>query len=187
MPEIVVEPLDPKRGGALAALFEREGSPCYCRYWHFSGTNKEWQARCGLEPEQNRRELAAAMGTLEASGLLAMEGDLAVGWMKLSPRLPKLLSRLPYRDLDDPGPVLAIGCFLVDPAHRRRGVAARLVDAAIAFAPTRGARFLEAYPRVSEAPLHDGEAWQGPHALFLSRGFVVVRDAPQYPVLRRAV
>ncbi len=187
MPDLSVEPLEPRHGAALAALFEREGSPCHCRYWHFKGTNKEWQARCGLEPERNRAELFSALGTDEASGLCAFDGALVVGWMKLTARLPKLLERLPYRELDDPGPVLTIGCFLVDPSYRRQGVAARLLDAAIAFAPSRGARFLEAYPRVSEAPLHEGELWQGPHGLFLSRGFTVVRDAPQYPVLRRSL
>ncbi len=128
------------------------------------------------------------MGSEDARGLVAVRGDDVVGWMKVTRRatLPKLLARFPYRGLDDPGDVFAIGCFLVDPALRRDGVAAALLDSAIAHAPSWGARFLEAYPRASDAPLHEGELWQGPHALFTSRGFVVVREASQYPVLRRA-
>lgn len=191
VPGLIVEPLTAARAPALVALFAREGSPCHCRYWHFAGTNKEWEARCALEPEENARALlaAASEGSVEAQGIVARRGDEVVGWLKVAPRaaLPKLLGRLPYRDLDDPGGVLSLGCFLVDPTMRRAGVAGALLDGAIAHAPSLGGRFLEAYPRVSDAPLHDGEAWQGPHALFVSRGFRVVREASQYPVLQRAV
>jgi len=188
---VIVEALGPARAVALAALFDREGSPCFCRYWHFGGTNKEWEARCAERKDDNRAELSAAIaaGTEEARGLVALRGEDVVGWMKLTRRaaLPKLLARFPYRGLDDPRDVFAIGCFLVDPSHRRAGVATALLDFAIAHAPTWGARFLEAYPRASDAPLHEGELFQGPHALFASRGFAVVREAPQYPVLRRAL
>jgi len=188
---VIVEALGPARSAALAALFDRDGSPCFCRYWHFGGTNKEWEARCAERKDESRAELAAAIavGSEDARGLVAVRGDDVVGWMKVTRRatLPKLLARFPYRGLDDPGDVFAIGCFLVDPALRRDGVAAALLDFAIAHAPSWGARFLEAYPRASDAPLHEGELWQGPHALFTSRGFVVVREASQYPVLRRAL
>lgn len=188
---LIVEPLTAARAPALVALFAREGSPCHCRYWHFPGTNKEWEARCALEPEENARALlgAAGAGSVEAQGIVACRGDDVVGWLKVAPRaaLPKLTGRLPYRDLDDPGGVLSLGCFLVDPTVRRAGVAGALLDGALAHGAAFGGRFLEAYPRVSDAPLHDGEAWQGPLALFVSRGFSVVREAPQYPVLRRAI
>ena len=82
--------------------------------------------------------------------------------------------------------VLSIGCFVVDPAMRRRGVARALVQGAIDVGPSWGARFLEAYPRRSDHALHDGEAWTGPERVFAELGFEVARDALQYPVLRRA-
>jgi GNAT superfamily N-acetyltransferase len=177
--------------GELASLFEREFSPCYCRYWHFGGTNKEWEARCGLAPHENRAELGAALerGSDEARGLVArVAGEQPiVGWMKLAPQrsLAKLLARSPYRGLDAPD-TFSIGCFLVDAAHRRKGVARALLEGAITLAPSLGCKALEAYPRVFDG-LHDFEQLTGPHALFVSLGFEVVRDQPQYPVLRRAV
>ena len=189
MDEFVVAPVAPRDAPALVALMKREGSPCFCRYWHFTGTNKEWEARCALEPEKNERELVAALtlGGEEGRGLIARRADDVVGWMKLVWRraLPKLTARVPYRALDrDPTHVLSIGCFLVDPAMRHRGVARALVKGAIAIGSEWGAQALEAYPRRSAHALHDGEAWTGPEALFVELGFRVARDATQYPVLR---
>lgn len=174
---MIVRRAAPADHAALAALFERDHSPCYCRYWHFTGTNKEWEARCALEPEKNRAEM-------EPEGLIALDGEVVVGWMKLVPQptLHKLLMRSPYRHLETPN-VWSIGCFLVDPSHRRRGVARALVSAAIELAPTLGIQTLEAYPRVFEG-MHEGEQWMGPIAMFEALGFRVFRDQPQYPVLR---
>ncbi len=171
---------------SLAALFERDHSPCYCRYWHFAGTNKEWEARCALEPEKNREELASALGAGEGYGLIAVDATV-VGWMKLVPQpaMHKLLKRSPYKALEAPE-VWSIGCFLVDPEHRRRGVATALVRGALELAPALGAKVLEAYPRVFEG-MHDGEQWTGPYAMFASLGFEVFRDQPQYPVVRKTL
>lgn len=175
---------------ALVALFARENAPCHCRYWHFAGTNKEWEARCALDPGANRAELETALagGDDTARGLVARMAGSVVGWMKLAPRptLAKLLSRPTYRDLPAPPDVWSIGCFLVDGAHRRRGVARALLEGAIVHAPRLGARILEAYPRRGDA-LHDGDHWLGPPALFEALGFEIVRDQSQYPVYRRAI
>lgn len=171
---------------SLAALFERDHSPCYCRYWHFEGTNKEWEARCAFEPDKSRDELSASLGAGEGHGLIAID-ERVLGWMKLVPQpvMHKLLKRSPYKDLEAPE-VWSIGCFLIDPEHRRRGVATALLRGAIELAPALGARVLEAYPRVFEG-MHDGEQWTGPYAMFESLGFEVFRDQPQYPVVRKTL
>ncbi len=181
----------------LTALFSRDASPCHCRFWHFTGTNKEWEARCAFGEADNRRELEQAIAERRDDGLglvARVEGEpRIVGWMKLAPRrsLVKLLARVPSRGLDEPerpaAETLAIACFLVDPSLRTQGVARALVDGALRIAPTLGAKWVEAYPRVAEQTLHDGEAWMGPVQLFRSAGFEVVREAPQYPVLRKRV
>jgi len=187
----VVAPVTAEDAPALVTLMKREGTPCFCRYWHFAGTNKEWEARCALEPQVNEAQLVEAITRRgeEGMGLVARERETTIGWMKLTWRraLPKLTARVPYRDLDlEGGRVLSIGCFVVDPAMRRRGVARALVQGAIDVGPSWGARFLEAYPRRSDHALHDGEAWTGPERVFAELGFEVARDALQYPVLRRA-
>jgi len=169
---------------ALAALFEREHSPCYCRYWHFTGTNKEWEARCAFEPEKNRAEL---QGALDGTGIVAIDADKIVGWMKLVPQrtLVKLLTRSPYKGLEAPD-TFSIGCFLIDPERRRQGIARAMVEAAIPIARSLGATYLEAYPRVCEG-MHEGEMWMGPFAMFEALGFEVHREQPQYPVMRKRV
>ncbi len=192
---IVVRAIEPTDVDALTALFVRDGSPCFCRYWHFAGTNKEWEARCAFESDVSARELREAVEQRRDDGLgiVAAEhgtnGDEIVGWLKLAPRatLTKLLTRSPYKDLEAPPETLGVACFLVDPRHRRRGVAAALLDGAIAHARVIGAKAIEAWPRTStdgSAPLHDGELFQGPASLFASRGFSWIRRDPPHPTLR---
>jgi len=189
----------PEHAAGLRALFEASASSCFCRYWHFAGTKNEWLDRCAHRPEENARELEAALGSggsgdsrdASAGGLVALDGDRIVGWMKLTPRaaVPKLRSLPVYRGLDL-GPedtTFAVGCFLVDPRERRRGVARALLEAAPEHARRAGARALEAYPRRADVPLHDEEAWQGPEGLFAKLGFVAVHDVAPYPVYRKVL
>jgi GNAT superfamily N-acetyltransferase len=198
--DLRIEPFGESNAAAWRELFVRSGSPCFCRYWHFEGTKNEWLARCALEPGLNEAEMASARtrGTNDARGLVALEGDTAIGWMKVTPRaaVPKL-RRLPvYRavDLGDDEGLWSIGCFLVDPSARRRNVARALLEAAPAFVVALGGRVLEAYPRhvheSTHGSLHDEEAMTGPEALFVSCGFVAVADArltAAYPVYRRSL
>ena len=46
----------------------------------------------------------------------------------------------------DDRPVWSIGCFVVRPGHRRRGVTRVLLDGAVAYARSMGAPAIEAYP-----------------------------------------
>jgi GNAT superfamily N-acetyltransferase len=176
---------------ALQALFAGASSPCHCRYWHFTGTKNEWLDRCANRPEENAAELEAAIRSAPrgGEGLVALDSEGQVlGWMKLTPRsaVPKLRGLPVYRGLDlgeDAG-TLSIGCILVHPSARGRGVARALVEAAPAIARRWGARAIEAYPRRSSEPLHPEEAWQGPERIFAECGFVAVHDVGPYPVYR---
>lgn len=190
-----VEPLSERNVGALQALFANAHSACFCRYWHFTGNKNEWLDRCAHRPEENAAELEGAVRARapDARGLLALVNgppERAVGWLKLTPRasVPKLRSLPVYRSLDlgDEHTTFAIGCLLVDPDQRHRGVARALVQAAVAAARAWGAAAVEAYPRRATHPLSDEEAWQGPESLFRDAGFVPVHDEGPYPVLRRS-
>jgi GNAT superfamily N-acetyltransferase len=194
--DLRVEAAAAEHEGALAALFVAAGSPCYCRFWHFGGTNNAWLERCALAPEENRRELAEALrqGSDEARGVVAIAGDGAVvGWLKVSPEeaVKKLYDRRLYRGLPcfegDRRGVFAIGCALVHPAHRKRGVATALVGGAVRLAPAWGARALEAFPRRPKEPVSDEELWHGPMGAYAAHGFAVVHEFEPYPVLRRAL
>jgi len=80
--------------------------------------------------------------------------------------------------------VMTVGCVLVVPAFRRRGIARRLLGAQVDYARQLGARALEAFPR-GASDVSDGEQWMGPLSIFAELGFAVVHDFSPYPVLRK--
>lgn len=70
---IEVAAAGPAHREGLRRLFEACSSPCYCRFWHFEGTNNEWLNRCANAPEENRSEFESALesGDPEARGVVA--------------------------------------------------------------------------------------------------------------------
>lgn len=187
---VIVEAVDERRVHSLIRLFEAASSSCFCRYWHFRGTKNEWLDRCANRPEENAAELASALREADPSarGLVAIDQDTVVGWMKLTARehVPKLRGLPVYRGLDlgDDTTTFSVGCLLVHPSARGRGVARALVEAAPAFVRAWGGQAVEAYPRRCGEPLHPEEVWQGPESVFARAGFEVVHDVAPYPVYR---
>jgi len=176
---------------ALADLFVRAESGCFCEWWHFEGDKNAWLARLAHEPETNRARLLERSRAQGLHGVVAVSksGD-AVGWMKLTfaTFVPKLYAQRPYRGLpclrEQRERTATVGCFLVDPAFRRRGVARAMLETGLELARDAGAAAVEAFPRRAEG-LRDEELWTGPPALFARYGFEVVHELAQYPVLRR--
>jgi GNAT superfamily N-acetyltransferase len=198
----VVERAAGQHAPALNELFRRAECACHCRYWHFQGDKNAWLDRLANAPEQNRAEFVGdlAAESPAALGMLALTADpaternanpapVAVGWMKLAPAetLSSLYAQRLYRNLPcfqgDRTGVFAVGCFLVDPEWRRRGVARALVEHGIGVARTLGARSIEAFPRRAEG-VSDGELWQGHPEIFFALGFREVHEFAPYPVLR---
>ena len=190
-----VKAAGPEDADRLAALFHAAGVPCFCRFWHFTGTNNDWLDRCANATGENERELreALASGSPEAQGVIAIDpaSGAAAAWMKVAPApaVKKAYDRRLYKNLPcfagDRAGVMTIGCFLVHPDHRKRGLSGALVRGAVAIAPAWGARALEAFPRRPREPVRDDELWTGPMKAFEDSGFVEVSTFDPYPVLRR--
>jgi GNAT superfamily N-acetyltransferase len=190
--ELVYAPAAPRHAAGLAALFASNGYGCYCRFWHFSGTSREWLERCAQRPEENCGEMQAALAARspEMQGVVALRDGEIVGWLKLAPAsaLPKLYGQRLYKDLPpltgDRTRIWCVACLLVREDQRHRGVARGLLASALELASAWGASALEAFPR-SDPDLADASLMLGPTRLFLEAGFEIVHDFYPYPVLRR--
>jgi GNAT superfamily N-acetyltransferase len=173
---------------AIAAFFDAAGCACNCQYWRFGGTKNEWLDTLATGGSQNRAALHAQMLADELHGVIALQNERIVGWMQVTPKryIPKLLRQSVYRTLtifDENA--WSIGCLLVLPALRKRGVAAALLAAAVEYARAHAASAIEAYPRDADRELYDEEAFMGPASIYRHAGFVHVGGELPYPVLRR--
>lgn len=188
-----VRSAEPRDAAGLSRLFAANGFGCYCRYWHFEGTAREWLARCAQNPEENEREMqeALAAGSEEMRGVVAetLAGEV-VGWLKLAPatRLSKLYGQRLYKGLPaldrEPSGTHTVACLLVREDCRRQGIGRALLAGAMERAARWGARAIEAFPR-SDTDCSDAALMMGPLKLFVEAGFELVHDAAPYPVLRR--
>lgn len=193
-PEFFVEAAAPEHADALARLFAEEAYPCHCRYWHFEGERNAWLERCAFTPERNEAEMRQALARQsdDGRGLVAVAEDgPIIGWLKLAPAAAmrkhydqRLYRKLPCFEGNRAG-VFTIGCLLVHPSFRKRGVARALISAAVRLAPAWGARALEAFPRRVPEGAHDADLFMGPEGVYLENGFRVVDEIGPYPILRR--
>jgi GNAT superfamily N-acetyltransferase len=178
--KLTVHPLTPDRLPALEDLFGEQGpaSRCWCMYW-----------RIGNEYRQRPREAnKAAFWELvkygPPPGLLAFDGDLAVGWCQLTPRaaLPWLDRTWRLKRVDDV-PVWSLSCFYVRQGYRKQGVTSALIAAAVDAARRAGAPALEAYPL--DANLTPSASHTGYASTFARAGFkIVARHVPPRPIMR---
>jgi GNAT superfamily N-acetyltransferase len=180
-----------EHAAGLCELFSHSEVPCHCRYWHFAGDKNAWLDRVANHSQRNRAEMVAALesGSDDMSGLVAIDEHRVIGWLKLSPArsLDKLYTQRLYRNLPCFSGVregvFTVGCLLVAPEQRRRGVARALLRGAVDKARALGGSAIEAFPRRAEG-VSDAEHWLGPFGLFMESGFAIVHDFAPYPVLR---
>ena len=178
---VQVRPLTAETWDALAELFREGGDPrwCWCQYWRLR--SKDMAA--AKVPQLRERLHEQALST-EPPGLVAFDGDRAVGWVSLGPRtdFERIVRSRVIPTIDD-RPVWSIVCFAVASTARGQGVARALLDAAIEHARERGADALEAYPVASAdgAPIHAEAAFTGTLPMFEGAGFRVVAERASDP------
>jgi len=133
-------------------------------------------------PDRNRRRLQAQIqGGSFAPGVIAYLDGEPVGWCGLGPRaaMPRLVRSQTIPAVDDTL-VWSIGCFVVGPGYRRRGVTRALLDGAVAYARRQGAPCIEAYPiDPAEARVSSSFGFVGFISTFEAAGFrrVLLTDA----------
>lgn len=122
--------------------------------------------------EDAARALAAGR---ESFGVVTYRDDVPVGWCHVAPRaeIPRLVRSTLIRPVDDV-PVWSIICVVVRGGHRRQGVTGHLVEGAVAYAASRGAPAVEAYPVDPAGRMDTTMAFVGTRSMFERRGFEVV-------------
>jgi GNAT superfamily N-acetyltransferase len=180
--QLTVRPLTFDLWPALQDLFGTHGASngCWCMYWRI-GSAYHKRPR-----EKNREAFRRVVRRGPPPGLLAFDGDRAVGWCQLTPRsqLPWLSQRRALRNVDDL-PVWSISCFYVRRGYRRRGVMNALITAAIDAAKRAKAPALEAYPIDRAQPGSSSNTFTGTASAFARAGFrTVARRVPDRPIMR---
>jgi GNAT superfamily N-acetyltransferase len=183
LPRLTFHPATPERWPDLAALFGKNGAcgGCWCRFWKQS--NAEYRAGKGAA---NRAALRRSVKRGEVPGVLAYLGGEPVGWVAVEPRARfKRLASSRNLPVIDARPTWSIPCFYVARGWRSRGVAGRLLAAAVAHARAGGAPAVEGYPVDSDRPMAGPWLYPGAFSTFVKAGFTeVVRQARTRPVVR---
>lgn len=185
---IDIEPVSADRWEDLLEVFGPNGaySNCWCTWWILTG--KEWD---DASASQRRQVIEGLVREGDEPGLLAYDGEEAVGWCAVGPRLRYRRMMSPratvYRPLDDDVDGWVVNCFYIKAGRRGEGIAKVLLDAAIPFAFDRGADRIEAYPLDVDARPKTTRAdlFVGALSMFLEAGFEEVARVKGRPVVRR--
>jgi GNAT superfamily N-acetyltransferase len=178
--KLAIRPLTPDLWPDLEDLFGEKGAcnGCWCMYCRIGSAYRKQPA------DKNKAAFRAIVKRGPPPGLLAFDGDRAVGWCQVTPRdeLPALDRSWRLKRVDDV-PVWALSCFYVRIGYRRKGVTKALISAALKVAKRSKAPALEAYP--FDAAVSPSTSSTGFAATFARAGFkVVARRDPPRPIMR---
>lgn len=178
--EITISPVTEDSIDDWLQFFDHDGfadnprwASCYCLQPHLPTTDENLDSPW----RESRSIMVKRILKGETFGYLAYVDNKPAGWVNAS-----LLSDYElFQHVDPNGPasasIIGVSCFVIAPPYRRHGLASALLDRAIADAATRGASWIEGYPRngpESNDPAH----FRGPYYMYTKRGFqpVVVRE-----------
>jgi len=178
--KLTIRPLTPDQWPALEDLFGKDGAcnGCWCMYGRIGSAYRK------RPREKNKAAFREVVKRGPPPGLLAFDGDVAVGWCQLTPRdaLPWLDRTWRLKRVDDV-PVWSLSCLYVRKGYRKKGVTSFLISAALKVARRAKAPALEAYP--FDADVSPSASGTGFASTFARAGFkTVARRTPSRPIMR---
>ena len=187
---VEVHPLTPDRLDDLAELFQTSATTrgCWCMWF----IDPARDVRAGWRDGGNRRRFETLAKTTDPPlGLLAYDVGLPVGWLATGPRsrYPRAIGPratiLKGRDPSEDDDVWLLPCFFVRVGHRRAGVTAALLAAAVDLARAHGASAVEGFP-IADAYPKSQDDYVGQQRRFAECGFTcVAAPSPRRVVMRR--
>jgi GNAT superfamily N-acetyltransferase len=178
----VVKALMPDLWPAFEDLFGKSGAcnGCWCMYWRLGSAYRQ-RARA-----LNRRAFRDIVMHGPPPGLLAFDGEVAVGWCQLTARgcLGWLERSVAPRAGHDQA-VWSISCFYVRRNYRRHGVTSALISAALKVAKRQKAAALEAYPVDADAPNSTLNLFTGVVSTFARAGFKPLAHRSRHRITMR--
>ena len=178
--KLTIRPLTPDLWPALEDLFGElgAGNGCWCMYWRIGNAYRQGPR------EKNKAAFREVVKRGPPPGLLAFDGEVAVGWCQLTPRdvLPWLDRAWRLKRVDDV-PVWSLSCLYVRKGYRKRGITSALIAAALKVAKRARAPALEAYP--FDAEVSPSASGTGFASTFARAGFkTVARRVTPRPIMR---
>ena len=176
-------PLTSSRFQDMKLVFGERGVArnCFCMHWR--------RPDGGFGDERDNRErFAERAASGRPPGLLGYIDAGPVGWVQVGPRdeFPTILRSPLVRPVDGIE-TWSINCFVVRTGHRKRGIGAGLLAAAIGFAVDQGASVIEGYP-VDGARASVVDYFTGTLSMFQEHGFVeIIRRKESRPIVRLRV
>jgi len=176
------QPLTPATWHDFVQLFGAHGAygGCWCMFWR--QTRRDFSQNCG---ERNKIAMKALVDGGVIPGIIAYQGDKAVGWVSIAPREDySSLERSRTLKRIDNQPVWSIVCFYA-PKNQRGNLMERLLNYAIAYAQAKGAKIIEAYPSISKPQVQPVDLYMGSLNTFLAAGFEEQGSAGSKVIVRK--
>ena len=181
------EELLPNMWSAMERLFGPNGAcvGCWCMCWR----TETYAAWCKIKGDGAKKAFMNLVQKGKAKGVLAFAQNEPIGWCSFGPRTDfPVLQRSKAYARDDVSDIWSITCFFIHHGWRRRGLARKLLKAAVEIMQKRGVKTIEAYPVTTTKEgrkLGSSLAWTGPLKIYEELGFKTVQSInPLRPLVR---
>lgn len=154
---------------------------CFCRYYHLSCSQEEWQARSA---EANRAEAIEEIKAGRMKGYLAFDNERCIGWLNANDinAYPGVMAEAQKR-MTIEGLALAI-CFVIAAEYRNQGVSKKLLTYAMDDLKSRGFSKLLVMP--VDRPEKPETMYRGVKSSYEAMGFETIEsDGPLHIMLKK--
>lgn len=182
--ELKFVPLTDEHWDSFEQLFGPNGAcaGCWCMWWRL--VNKEFTS---MNKEGHKNAIRTLVHSGVEPGLIALADGAPAGWVAVAARAdyPRLITSKVLAPVDDQ-PVWSIPCFFIHRNYRGLGLMVKLIQAAVDYAASHGAKIVEAYPIDATQKMNYLSIYTGLVSTFQQAGFVeVARRSENHPVMRK--